>query len=148
MHTHSYAGDREAPVRHQVAAGVLVRDGRVLLCHRRADRRWYPDVWDLVGGHLEAGETPRQALVRECREELGVEVHDVGDPQLVDLPEAKMWVFAVRSWCGEPTNAAPEEHDATGWFDPAALPTTGLADPRLAATIRQLVTNERHPEGE
>jgi len=32
----------------------------------------FPDHWDLIGGHVEAGETPEQALVRETKEEIGV----------------------------------------------------------------------------
>ena len=39
---------------HDVVAGVLIRDGHVLLCHRSPAREWYPDVWDLPGGHVEA----------------------------------------------------------------------------------------------
>ena len=33
-------------------------DGRVLMVHRHPDRRWYPDCWDLIGGHIEPGESP------------------------------------------------------------------------------------------
>lgn len=36
-----------------------------------------PGIWDIVGGHLEAGETPEQALVREVEEETGWKVHDI-----------------------------------------------------------------------
>src|SRR5215208_3514527 len=63
-----------APVPISVAA--LVRDGHVLLVHRHPSRRWYPDCWDLVGGHVESGGLPHQAASRECLEELGVRVHD------------------------------------------------------------------------
>jgi 8-oxo-dGTP pyrophosphatase MutT (NUDIX family) len=51
-----------------IAAAALVRDGRVLLAHRHPARRWYPDCWDLVGGHIEPGESPVHAVTRECRE--------------------------------------------------------------------------------
>jgi 8-oxo-dGTP diphosphatase len=59
---------------HRVACAALVRGGRVLLGHRSPGRRWYPDVWDLPGGHVDDGETPACALAREVREELGVHI--------------------------------------------------------------------------
>jgi 8-oxo-dGTP diphosphatase len=74
-------------VTYRVAAGVLARDGRVLLCRRRADRDWFPGVRDFPGGHLEAGETAEKALVRECAEELGVEITELAPlPVPVDGP--------------------------------------------------------------
>ena len=55
-----------------IAVAVLVRNGLVLLVHRHPLREWYPDCWDLVGGHVEKGESPGEAVIRECFEELGV----------------------------------------------------------------------------
>lgn len=53
--------------------GALIRDGRnrVYVHHRTADRRLLPGTWDIVGGHVDAGETPEQALAREIEEETG-----------------------------------------------------------------------------
>ncbi|MFC3229579.1 NUDIX domain-containing protein [Marinibaculum pumilum] len=60
--------------RPAVAALVRLADGRYLLQLRDdIPGIWYPDHWGLFGGAIEAGETPEQALVREVREELGVE---------------------------------------------------------------------------
>lgn len=56
---------------HRVVTAVLRRGQCVPLCHRSPERRWYPDAGDLPGGHVEDGEPPRQALMREIREELG-----------------------------------------------------------------------------
>lgn len=53
-----------------IARGVCVRDGKLLLCRAKGGSTTY-----LPGGHIEFGETGRQALVREMREELGVEAH-------------------------------------------------------------------------
>jgi len=50
---------------------VLRPDGRVFAQRRSPTRRLFPGCWDLVGGHLEVGETPQQALVRELHEETG-----------------------------------------------------------------------------
>jgi ADP-ribose pyrophosphatase YjhB (NUDIX family) len=44
--------DNHAAAVHIVVAGLLVRDQQVLLCHRSAERKWYPNVWDLPGGHV------------------------------------------------------------------------------------------------
>src|SRR4029078_5394424 len=60
----------------QIAVAALVRDGLLRMVHAHALRQWYPDCWDLVGGHVDLGESPHQAVRRECREELGVDVHD------------------------------------------------------------------------
>ena len=51
-----------------IARGVAIADGKLLLCRARGGATSY-----LPGGHIEFGETGREALVREIREELGVE---------------------------------------------------------------------------
>jgi 8-oxo-dGTP diphosphatase len=55
-----------------VVAGILERDGRILVCRRRADQP-HPLKWEFPGGKVEAGETAQAALMRELREELGIE---------------------------------------------------------------------------
>lgn len=57
-----------------VSAGVLIEHGRVLLTQRKAGAH-LEGLWEFPGGKVEAGEDPRAALVRELREELGIEVN-------------------------------------------------------------------------
>lgn len=106
-----------APRAHVVAA-ILREAGRVLLCHRSPRRRWYPDVWDLPGGHVEPGEPPAAALARELREELGIAVALPVGPPVREVGGAtfEMGIWLVEAWTGAPVNAAPEEHDAIAWF--------------------------------
>lgn len=58
------------------AVGALVKDvqGRVFVQKRASHRSLFPGCWDIVGGHVEAGETLSQALTREVREETGWEL--------------------------------------------------------------------------
>jgi mutator protein MutT len=111
-----------------IALALLVRDGRVLLAHRSPTKHAYPDCWDLVGGVVETGESPREAVVRECREEIGVEVLDpVPMAYAVDDPDLAVHAFVVTRWHGEPRNTAPEEHDDLRWFEVRDLDDLALA---------------------
>jgi 8-oxo-dGTP diphosphatase len=96
-------------------------------------------VWDLPGGHVEEEESPTAALVRELREELGVEVVEPGSECHFHVAgdgfEMKVW--RIGEWVGEPSNAAPAEHDDVRWFSERRLRTISLAHPdypRLIAT--------------
>jgi len=55
----------------QVVAAVIERDGRILICRRRADQA-HPLKWEFPGGKIEQGETPEQAVARELEEELDI----------------------------------------------------------------------------
>ncbi|WP_405445230.1 NUDIX hydrolase [Streptomyces erythrochromogenes] len=54
-----------------VGAVILDRNGAAFAQKRSADRRLFPGTWDIVGGHVEAGETLLEALAREVEEETG-----------------------------------------------------------------------------
>jgi 8-oxo-dGTP diphosphatase len=117
----------------------MIENGRVLLCHRSPNRRWYPDVWDLPGGHVEPGEGAADALGRELCEELGLaEVLLSPGPcdALVTL-EFEMRIWRVESWKGTPQNMAPEEHDRIGWFAAAELSSLRVAHPAYFALLRR-----------
>lgn len=60
----------------QIAAIILENDKGEFLLYLRDNKPDipYPNHWDLVGGHVEEGETPEQALIREVKEELGIEL--------------------------------------------------------------------------
>jgi mutator protein MutT len=122
---------------HEIVAALLVRDGRVLLCHRSAGRRWYPDVWDFPGGHVEHGEQPIEALARELKEELAIVIQQPG-PELVQVvdPEFTLRIWMVEDWVGSPLNASPVEHDDLGWFDVFEVAGLRLAHGGYLALIR------------
>ena len=108
--------------RKLVVAGLIVRDGLVLITQRRADQA-LPLQWEFPGGKVEPGEAPTAALARELREEIGVAV-DVGRVWDVlfhayDAFDLVMLVYACRVVDGEPR--AVEVADLS-WVPPAELP--------------------------
>jgi 8-oxo-dGTP diphosphatase len=130
-----------SPSRHHVVAGVLVRCAEVLLGHRSPDRRWYPDVWDLPGGHVEPGEDERTALDRELREEVGVVPRRVDPAPVLRIEDGELHLalFVVRSWDGEPRNLQPHEHDELRWVSAGDLTGLRLAHPSYVDVARQAV---------
>jgi 8-oxo-dGTP diphosphatase len=116
------------------AGGVLVRDGRVLLGLRRADRPSHRGVWDVFGGHCEGSESPREALVRELGEELGIEVRACAP--LASFPG--YFVFHVGEWRGQPTNLG-DEHETIAWLTAAELAKVPLASPHYPALLAPLL---------
>lgn len=62
----------------QVATALLFDRNNKLLIYLRDDKPEisFPNHWDLFGGHVEANETPEEALVRELKEELNIEISD------------------------------------------------------------------------
>ena len=121
-------------------AGVLVRGTDVLLGHRSTDRRWYPDVWDLPGGHVEPGEDERSAPARELREEVGVVPREVEPVLATCLVEGDLHLalFVVRGWDGEPRNLQPHEHDELRWVSAAEVRGLALADPSYADLVERV----------
>jgi 8-oxo-dGTP pyrophosphatase MutT (NUDIX family) len=119
-----------------VAVGALVRGGRVLLVHRSPHKHAYPDTWDLPGGVVEPGESMIEALARELREELAVEIDPACVSPLCEVTAApagepvRLAAWLVGAWRGEPVNAAREEHDDLGWFGLDDLPPLAHAPVR------------------
>ncbi len=121
-----------------VAAAVLVRpDGQVLLAQRPPGKA-YAGYWEFPGGKLERGESPRAALVRELREELGIEVRRAA-PWLVqefDYPHAhvELHFFRVFEWDGE---LFGHDGQAFAWQTPGAWDVAPLlpANTRILSAL-------------
>jgi 8-oxo-dGTP diphosphatase len=129
---------------HHVVAVILLRPEEMLLCHRTPGPRWYPDVWDFPGGHVEPGENPLDALRREVAEELGAELTGVdGGPVLRRVDPQRsldLTVWVSRRWRGEVSTMQPHEHDAIGWFTAAQVDELKLADPSYLTVLRRLLS--------
>jgi 8-oxo-dGTP diphosphatase len=62
----------------KIAAIILENDRGEFLLALRDNKSWipFPNHWDLIGGHVEEGETPEEALVREVKEELDIDIKE------------------------------------------------------------------------
>lgn len=131
---------------HDVVVGVLIEDQHVLLTHRSPTRDAYPNVWDLPGGHIEAGESTARAITRELHEELAIIV-DPGHvetlmPPLIATRDLRLRACRVHHWQGEPINACPTEHDQIGWFELGDLAHLDLAHPALIELLDSVLATE------
>ena len=63
---------------HRAVYGFIIdKNSNVLLQKRSSRKKLWPNKWDItIGGHVEAGEFGRQAIIRECKEELGIDVKE------------------------------------------------------------------------
>lgn len=123
--------------RHDVVAAAIKREGDILLCLRSPNRQWYPNVWELPGGHRSPGERQQDALRRELLEELGVTVHLDGEPVLIQSNEVSVALWHVSEWSGDIANAEVAEHTDIRWVSTEAarlLPLGPLARLLLVAS--------------
>ena len=89
----------------QVAVGVLIQtNGEFLLTSRPAGKP-YAGYWEFPGGKVEQGESTHDALCRELREEIGIEVRSATPwkVEVIDYPHAlvRLHFFKVTAWEGE-----------------------------------------------
>jgi len=103
----------------EVAAAVLQRpDGSFLLAQRPPGKIW-AGYWEFPGGKIEPGETPYHALVRELREELGIEAETAYPwiTRVFTYPHAtvRLHFFRVTEWSGE---LHPHEGQEFAWQFP------------------------------
>ena len=127
-----------------VAACALIDpDGRVLITQRPAGKRM-AGLWEFPGGKLEQGETPEQALIRELKEELAIEVKEAclapfafashGYPDFHLL----MPLYVCRRWEGTPQAI---EEQTIKWVRPRDLSQFPMppADAPLVPMLRDLL---------
>ena len=113
----------DLPVILVVAVALVDIDGRVLLA-QRPEGKSMAGLWEFPGGKVDEGELPEAALIRELKEELGI---DVTESCLAPITFAShsydefhllMPVFACRVWKG---GVAPKEGQILKWVRPARM---------------------------
>lgn len=112
----------EPKKRRAVVAALIYRGDRFMIC-RRPEGKARAGMWEFVGGKAEEGESLEEALVRECKEEIGVTVK-VGAPYMTveyDYPDisVRLTLFYATVAEGEPRSM---ENNAIAWITPSEIP--------------------------
>ncbi len=105
----------------EVAAALIRAGGRFMICRRPAHKA-RGGLWEFVGGKTEPGETPAMALVRECREELGVTV-TVGEEYMALTHVYPDITVHLTLFCAEIAEGTPRllEHTDIRWITPGEI---------------------------
>ncbi|HPU96856.1 MAG TPA: A/G-specific adenine glycosylase [Candidatus Hydrogenedentes bacterium] len=130
--------ERPAPPHFHVAVAVIEEDGKYLV-GRRPQSGLLGGLWEFPGGKVQPGESLEDALVRECREELGIEVQP--ETPLATVPHAythfKVTLHFIRARIisGKP---APRAHDCLRWVNLEEL--TGMPMPKANLKFLQTLS--------
>ncbi|MFF8862514.1 MULTISPECIES: (deoxy)nucleoside triphosphate pyrophosphohydrolase [unclassified Streptomyces] len=117
-----------------VVGAALLDDGRLLAARRSAPAE-LAGRWELPGGKVEADERPEDALVRELREELGIDAEPVervpGEWPLRTPYVLQVWTARLRP--GSPAPEPLQDHDELRWLTPAEVWDVPWLDQDVAA---------------
>ena len=111
-----------------VALALIDPNGQLLLQQQLPGKR-HGEAWEFPGGKVEVGENPRDALVREIAEELGLRLDSARlvpagfAEEAGDLPIV-LFLYTARDWQGEPRGLDGQEW---GWFSPQQAHSLPLA---------------------
>jgi 8-oxo-dGTP diphosphatase len=108
-----------------VVVALIFRDSKILICQRRHDDT-HALQWEFPGGKVESGETPSEALVRELREELGIEAV-VGEEIFRTLHhyreyESELELIFLQAAVDRGAALQNRVFERFEWAEPAALP--------------------------
>jgi len=130
---------------------IAERDNKVLLL-RRYQTGYCDGDWDIISGHVEAGETAKQAVIREAQEEAGIlveakdleMVHVMHRKSIADRSERVDFYFKTKKWEGQPKINEPEKCSELLWADTRNLPSDTIEYIELA--IRSLEKSSIYSE--
>ncbi len=109
--------------------GAIIRDGDQYLVGQRAANKSQGGLWEFMGGKIEPGETPEQALARECREELALEIENehIIDSVVHEYPEKTIRLTLIS--CSPKSGSIPKalEHQQIRWVTRAEMDAMDFA---------------------
>ncbi len=99
---------------------ILNKENKFLVLHRSNTASSRPLAWDLPGGDLDFGEDPMQGIIRETKEETGLDIPNIVpfDVEGHITPDGSFWVtIAYKAECGSKDVVLSYEHDKFEWLN-------------------------------
>jgi len=128
---------------------MLIKDDKILLS-RRFNTGFHDGEYSFPSGHLEGNENFKQALVREIKEEIGIEL-DPARAKLIHIMNRREpngervdFFFTIEKWKGEPKIMEPEKCDDLNWFPLDNLPDNVI--PYIKQAIDSSLKNKFYSE--
>jgi len=124
------------------AVHLLLMRGDEILLLRRHNTGYEDGSYSVIAGHLDGGEQVKDAMIREAREETGIEI-DAADLEVVHVMHRKSnderidFFLKATRWRGEPVNREPHKCDELRWRRVDDLPVNTIA------YVRQAIENMR-----
>ena len=127
--------------------GAIIKDGDRYLVGQRAANKSQGGLWEFMGGKIEPGETPEQALARECCEELDLEIENerIIDSVVHEYPEKTIRLTLIE--CTPKAGSVPSalEHQQIRWVTPddmSSLPFCPADMDLIKRLFQEVVINE------
>jgi 8-oxo-dGTP diphosphatase len=128
---------------------ILLKDGKTLL-GKRQNTGWADGKFHLIGGHIEKGELALTALMREAKEEVGIQI-DLNQTRLAHVRSILQsdhtrlhLYFVITAWTGEIVNKETELCSELEWFDLQQLPQDITED--AVDTLKNISQNNYYSE--
>lgn len=128
---------------------ILMKDNKILLL-RRYNTGFHDGEYSFPAGHLDGNETLTQTMIREAKEEIGIELNPE-DLKLVHVMHRKEpkeervnFFFRVKKWRGDPKIMEPHKCDDLSWFEIDNLPDNII--PYISQAIDSFLNNVFYSE--
>lgn len=132
---------------------VLIKNEKILLA-KRCNTKFFDGYYSIPGGHIDGDESAKEAMIREMKEEIGIEitkknlelVHTLhrrrtafdGELEYIDL------FFGIKKWKNEPKNCELDKCDDLNWFNITRLPKNII--PHNKKIISYILRNQIYSE--
>ena len=141
------------PTVHVVVSAIIENSNGQILLAKRSPHKAYPNLWEDVGGGVEANEKPEEALIREIEEETGITDIEIIKPLTIyhffhkGLKDEDNEIIGISYWCRSDSTEVvlSDEHCEYRWLTPEEAISLPLHD-TLKKLLKEVFIQEKTPK--